>query len=79
MLHGVSIARFLFEHAERDRVYGPLRTPDGYVLVRVTARTLAKTAPALDDERTRARVRRDYLTGRFLEFANQALVRTKVE
>lgn len=79
LLMGYSLGYYLFYDAEVGKVHGPLRGAEGYFLARVNARTPATGPVDISDERTRELVKQDYVSYRFLLWANEVLSRTVVE
>jgi hypothetical protein len=76
---GYSLGFHLFYDAPEGQVVGPLRGTDAYYLARVNSRTPAKQTVSIAESRTRELVKQDYVTYRFLQWANDVLTRTKVE
>ena len=55
-----------------------MRGPDGWYIARVTQRTPARGTTSVADPRTRDLVKQDYVTWRFLEWANQVLAQAEI-
>ena len=79
LLDGASLGYHIYYDAEVGKVEGPLRGPDTYYLVRVNSRGAAEHDVKITDDRTRELVKQDFLSYRFLEWANEVLARTKIE
>lgn len=79
LLQGYSVGNYLFYEAEVGKVVGPLRGPEGYYIARVTARNPARSTPSIAEPRTRELVKQDYVTTRFLAWANEAMAKAKIE
>ncbi|MCC6672477.1 MAG: hypothetical protein IT458_15540 [Planctomycetes bacterium] len=79
LLMGYSLGTYLFFDAEVGKVMGPLRGAMGYYVARVNARTPAKGPVQVSDSRTRELVKQDYVTYRFLKYANEVMGRATIE
>lgn len=78
LLMGYSIGAYLFYDAEPEKVVGPLRSPVGYFIGRVNRRLPARSAVDVKNERMRELVKQDYVTQRFMQWANEVLSRVSV-
>jgi hypothetical protein len=78
LLMGYSIGTYLFYDAEQGKVVGPLRGPEGYYIARVNNRLPARGTVDVKDERMRELVRQDYVTHRFMAWANEVLSRVQI-
>ncbi|MBK8974560.1 MAG: hypothetical protein IPM29_01405 [Planctomycetes bacterium] len=79
LLLGYSVGSYLYYDAQPGSVVGPLRSTDAYYIVRVNSRTPARTRVSVADERTRELVRQDYVSHRFLDWANEVMARAEVK
>ena len=79
LLLGYSLGHHLFYHAEEGKAVGPLRGAEGWYIARVNTRTPATGGVNVKDERTRELVRQDYVTFRFMHWANDVLAKAKIE
>ena len=79
LLQGYSLGYFLFYDAEVGKVVGPMRGPEGYYIARVSSRTPARSIPAISEPRTRELVKQDYVTWRFLNWANESMSKAKIQ
>jgi hypothetical protein len=78
LLNGYSIGHFLFYEAEPQKVYGPLHGPEGWFIARVNARTPARTQVTVDNDRTRELVKQDYVSYRFMQWANEVVAKSDI-
>jgi hypothetical protein len=78
LLLGYSIGTDAFYDAPIGKVIGPLRGTEGYYLIRVNARTPAHTAVVVTDARTRELVKQDYVSHRFLAWANDVVAKATI-
>ncbi|MBX3462173.1 MAG: hypothetical protein KF830_03305 [Planctomycetes bacterium] len=76
---GFSLADYLFFEAPIGKTVGPLPGPDGWFLARVNTRTPARKRVDVRNERERQLVREDYVTRRFLDWANEVVGRMKLD
>jgi parvulin-like peptidyl-prolyl isomerase len=79
LLMGYSLGAYLFYDAPVGEIVGPLRGTDAYYIARVNQRLPARGKLSLGDERKRELVRQDYLTTRFLDWANEVVTAAKFE
>jgi hypothetical protein len=79
LLDGFSLAEFLFFEAEVGKTIGPIAGADGWFIVRVNTRTPARRKIDVKVERERELVREDFITCRFLQWANEVIGRAKFE
>ncbi|HEB53877.1 MAG TPA: hypothetical protein ENI87_11550 [bacterium] len=79
LLDGFSIADYLFFDAEVGKTIGPIEGPEAVLICRVNSRTPARRRIDVKQERERELVREDYITYRFLQWANEVVARTKFE
>lgn len=78
-IHGFSVGEILFYDVKAGSVAGPLRGQDGYYIAYVENRTPAAGAISLDDKNQRDLVKQDYLSHRFLDWANEVAGRTQIQ
>lgn len=78
LLMGYSIGTFLFYDAEEGKVVGPLRSPEAYYIARVNKRLPARSTVDVKNERMRELVKQDYVTQRFMAWANGVLSKVTV-
>jgi hypothetical protein len=76
---GYSLGMHLFYDAPEGKIIGPLRGSDAYYIARVNARTPARQTMQITDSRTRELVKQDYVTQRFMQWANEVLRRTQID
>jgi hypothetical protein len=79
LLLGYSLGNQLFYDAQPGQVIGPVRIWDAAFIARINNRTPPRSKPSIADERTRELVRQDYLSYRFLQWANGVVSRAKIE
>lgn len=79
LLMGYSAGAYLFYEAEPGTITSPLRGPDGYYIARVNARSPAHGAATVDNPRTRELIKQDYVTQRFMSWANEVLAKAVIE
>lgn len=79
LLDGFSAAQHLFFDAEVGKTIGPIQGADSWFIARVNSRTPAKKRMDVKVERDRDLVREDYISYRFMAWANEVLARTKIE
>jgi len=79
LLDGYSIAEHLFFEAEVGKTLGPIQGPESWLICRVNSRTPARRKISVKVERERELVREDYITYRFLEWANGVIAKAKFE
>ena len=79
LLDGFSIAEHLFFDAEVGKTIGPIQAPESWLICRVNSRTAARRKISVKVERERELVREDYITYRFLEWANGVIEKAKFE
>lgn len=79
LLDGFSLAEYLFFDAEVGKTIGPLQGPDGWFIARVNTRTPARRKIDVKVERERELVREDFVTYRFLEWANGVIGKAKFD
>ena len=58
---------------------GPLRAPSGYYIARVNSRSPARGQAQIADARTRELVRQDFVSYRFLNWANDVLAKAEIK
>ncbi len=68
---GYAIAEEIFFHVPAGAVAGPFKGRDGYYIVKVTGKQQPVTQVNLGDKNMRDLVKQDYLSHRFLQWANQ--------
>ena len=78
-IHGFSVGNILFYDLKKGQVAGPLRGQDGYYIALKTDMTPAPQTMSLEDKNQRDLVKQDYVSHRFLAWANQVAGRTKVQ
>lgn len=76
---GFSLADYLFFEAEVGKTVGPLPGADGWFIARVNTRTPPRKKVDVKNERERQLVREDYVTRRFLAWANDVIAKAKIE
>lgn len=79
LLDGFSIAEHLFFDAEVGKTVGPIQGPESWMIARVNSRTPARRKISVKIERERELVREDYITYRFLQWANEVIGKAKFE
>ncbi|MEM7202348.1 MAG: hypothetical protein AAF628_18905 [Planctomycetota bacterium] len=79
LLQGFSLGYHLFYDAEPGRIAGPMRGASGYYIARVNARTPARGTTSVEDARTRELVKQDFVTWRFLQWANEVVARAEIQ
>lgn len=79
LVMGYSVGAHLFYDAEVGQVVGPIRGTEGWYVARVTARQPARGSVSVSDTRQRELVKQDYVTHRFLQWANEVLSRARIE
>ncbi|GAB4138319.1 MAG: hypothetical protein Fur0037_03960 [Planctomycetota bacterium] len=79
LLDGYSVANYLFFDAEVGKTVGPIPGPDGWYIARVNARTPARKHIDVKNKNERELVFEDFITTRFMEWADEILKKTKVE
>ncbi len=79
LLQGYSVGTQLFYDSEVGKVHGPLRGPDGFFVARVNSRTPARNKVNVAEERTKELVRQDYVSHRFLVWANEVTKTAKIQ
>lgn len=79
MLDGTSLAAYLFFDAEVGKTVGPLKGSDAYYIARINARTPPKKRMDVKNEKDRELVREDYLSYRFLQWANEVIQKAVIE
>lgn len=77
-VQGYSVANILFFDVKAGECVGPIRGQEGYFIALKTAMQPAMGSMSLTDKNQRDLVRQDYLSTRFLSWANQVAQRTKV-
>lgn len=76
---GYSITDYLLDHAPLGKVVGPIRGMDGYYLALVTSRSPAREVVTIKDPQNKEMIRQEYLTRRFLKWANEVAGKIQVE
>jgi len=79
LLDGFSIAEHLFFDAEVGKTIGPFQAPESWLICRVNSRTPARRKISVKVERERELVTEDFITYRFLEWANGIIAKAKFE
>ena len=79
LLDGFSIAEHLFFDAEVGKTIGPIQGPETWMICRVNSRTPPRRKISVKVERERELVLEDYITYRFLEWANGVIAKAKFE
>ncbi|MFK7740000.1 MAG: hypothetical protein AB8H80_06715 [Planctomycetota bacterium] len=79
LLDGFSIAEHLFFNAEVGKTIGPIQGPESWLICRVNSRAPARRRIDVKVERERELVREDYITYRFLEWANGVIGKSSFE
>ncbi|MEC7726237.1 MAG: hypothetical protein VYD05_12020 [Planctomycetota bacterium] len=79
LLDGFSIAEHLFFDAEVGKTIGPVQGPESWLICRVNSRTPPRRKVSVKVERERELVREDFITYRFLEWANGIIAKAKFE
>ena len=79
LLDGFSIAEHLFFDAEVGKTIGPIQGPETWMICRVNSRTPPRRKISVKVERERELVLEDYITYRFLEWANEVIAKAKFE
>jgi len=79
LLDGFAIADHLFFEAEVGKTIGPVAGPEAWLICRVNSRTPARRQINVTVERERELVREDFITTRFLEWANVIIAKAKFE
>ncbi len=79
LLQGYALGNWLFYDAEVGKVHGPLRGPDAWYIARINSRTPARSGVSVQDARTRELVKQDYVTTRFLQWANEVMAKAKID
>ena len=79
LLMGYSLGNFLFYDAEPGTITEPMRGAEGYYIARVVARSPARGEPSVQNPRQRELIRQDYVTQRFMEWANGVVSRATVQ
>jgi hypothetical protein len=79
LLDGFAISDHLFFDAEVGKTIGPVAAPEAWLICRVNSRTPARRQVNVKVERERELVREDYITYRFLEWANGIIAKSKFE
>lgn len=77
-VQGYSVANIVFFDVKAGECVGPLRGQEGYYIALKTSMSPAMGAMSLGDKNQRDLVRQDYLSTRFLAWANEVAQRTKV-
>ena len=77
-IEGYSVAEELFYRGKVDHVVGPFRGRDGYYICYIVDRIPAGAPMDLTDKNSRDLVKQDYLSHRFLRWANEVASKTKV-
>ena len=79
LLDGFSIAEHLFFDAEVGKTFGPIQAPESWLICRVNSRTAPRRKISVKVDRERELVREDFITYRFLEWANGVIEKAKFE
>ena len=78
-IQGYSMGDFLFDEAPEGAVVGPLRSVDGWYLGRVVRRYPPSQAVTIKDPKMKEMLSQEYLVRRFMQWANEVAVKTRVE
>ena len=79
LLDGFAVADYLFFEAEVGKTIGPIAGPEAWLICRVNSRTPARRQINVKVERERELVLEDYVTYRFLEWANEIIAKSNFE
>ena len=79
LLDGYSVASYLFFDAEIGKTVGPIKGPDGWFIARVNSRTPPKKRMDMKSDRDKELVREDYLSYRFMQWANEVIQKAVIE
>ncbi len=77
-VHGFSVGELFFYDVKPGTVAGPIRGQDGYYIGMVTDKMPASSEMNLGDKNQRDLVKQDYLSHRFLAWANKVAAATKI-
>lgn len=78
-VQGYSCASILFFDVKPGEAVGPLRGQEGYYIALKTGMAPATGSMSLEDKNQRDLVRQDFLSTRFLKWANEVASRTQVQ
>ena len=70
---GFSLGKYIFYDAEVGKAVGPLKGPAGWYVVRVSARSPAKSKTSVAEPSIRELIAQDYLNHRFFEWGRDVL------
>lgn len=79
LLDGFAVADYMFFEAEIGKTIGPIAGPEAWLICRVNGRTPPRRNINVKVERERELVVEDYITTRFLEWANEIIAKAKFE
>jgi len=79
LLDGFAISDHMFFDAEIGKTIGPIAGPEAWVICRVNGRTPPRRTINVKVARERELVLEDYITFRFLEWANEVIAKSKFE
>jgi hypothetical protein len=79
LLDGFAVADYMFFEAEIGKTIGPIAGPEAWLICRVNGRTPPRRNINVKVERERELVTEDYITTRFLEWANEVIAKAKFE
>lgn len=79
LLDGFAVADYLFFEAEVGKTIGPIAGPESWLICRVNSRSPARRKINVKVERERELVMEDFITARFLEWANGIIAKAKFE
>lgn len=79
LLDGFAVADYMFFEAEIGKTIGPIAAPEAWLICRVNGRTPPRRNINVKVERERELVTEDYITTRFLEWANEVIAKAKFE
>ena len=79
LLDGFAISDFMFFDAEIGKTIGPIAGPEAWYICRVNGRTPPRRNINVKVERERELVYEDFITQRFLEWANGIIAKAKFE
>ncbi len=77
-VHGFSIGAIFFYDIEVGSIAGPFRGQDGVYIGRVNSRQPPTGTVSIDDKNMRDLVKQDYLSTRFLKWANEVASRIEI-
>jgi hypothetical protein len=77
-IHGYSVGEILFFDAKVNSVVGPLRGQDAYYIAKIVDRSPATGSMSIEDKNQRDLIKQDYVSHRFVAWANEVAGRTEV-